>query len=261
MEKAYFDVLWLILLIINLKRFYIMKWIEKNIGWIVLVVVLVAVLAPVIFTLPGLECFNKTTTGQIGDTIGGTTAPFWGFLSVLLLYLTLKEQQNFNREQQAFNREQLNFNRTQQAASDYDILMKLRENISNLSNNLEVNINIGLTRPQKYIGASYIEELRNTTNPNNYISEEDFDKLYKSVIEIAELCLLYYELVKQSSLEKELKTAFTQPILVYSESINRLFYLYQQRNINITGTMASVEDDLFQRYADANQRFKEAQQL
>ena len=242
-----------------------MKWIEKNIGWIVLMVVVVAFGAPVIFTLSGFECFNQTPTGQIGDTIGGTTAPFWGFLSVLLLYLTLKEQQIFNRGQQTFNREQLSFNRAQQAASDYDILMKMRENISSLSNNLEVNINIGLTQSQKYIGASFIEELRNTTHPDNNISEEDFDKLYKSVVEIAELCLLYYELVKQSSLEKELKTAFIRPILVHSEAINRLFYLYQQKHINIVGTMASVEDDLFQRYADANQRFiqrfKEAQQL
>ncbi|MCS3283388.1 hypothetical protein NXV73_13860 [Bacteroides salyersiae] len=235
-----------------------MKWIEKNIGRIVLVVVFVAILAPIIFTLPGFECFNKTTTGQIGDTIGGTTAPFWGFLSVILLYITLKEQQKFNREQ-------LNFNRAQQTASDYDILMRMRENISNLSNNLEVNINKGLAHPQKYTGASYIEELRNTMNPDNSISEDNFDKLYKSVVEIAELCLLYYELVKQSSLAVELKRSFFQAISIHSESINRLFYLYQQKNIKIIGTMASVEDDLFQRYAATNERFikrfKEAQQL
>lgn len=54
--------------------------ITRNIGAIILIVVLIAIFAPIIFTLPGFECFNKTTTGQIGDTIGGTTAPFWGFL-------------------------------------------------------------------------------------------------------------------------------------------------------------------------------------
>ena len=48
--------------------------ITRNIGAIILIVVLIAIFAPIIFTLPGFECFNKTTTGQIGDTIGGTTA-------------------------------------------------------------------------------------------------------------------------------------------------------------------------------------------
>lgn len=228
-----------------------MKWIEKKIGWIVLVIVAVAILAPIIFTLPGFECFNKTTTGQIGDTIGGTTAPFWGFLSVILLYLTF-------REQRAFNREQLSFNRTQQAASDYEILMKIRDNISNLCNNLEVNIlNLNPRKNIQLKGALHIEDLRNTTHKDNHINEDEFDKLYKNVIEIAELCLLYYNIVLQSSLEKELKEAFIQPISIQKESINRLFSLYLQKNINIRKSTASIEDDLFERYKKTSGRFIE----
>ena len=204
-----------------------MKWIEKNIGCIVLVIVAAAILAPIIFTLPGFECFNKTTTGQIGDTIGGTTAPFWGFLSVILLYLTF-------REQRVFNREQLSFNRTQQAASDYEILMKIRDNISSLCNALELNIvHQKVPGKSQFKGASFIEELRNTTHPDNYIEEAEFDKLYKNVVEIAELCLLYYNLIQQSSLENGLKKAFFQSISIHSEYINRLFFLYLQKNINI----------------------------
>mgnify|MGYP001148793339 CR=1 FL=1 len=228
-----------------------MKWIEKNIGCIVLVIVAAAILAPIIFTLPGFECFNKTTTGQIGDTIGGTTAPFWGFLSVILLYLTF-------REQRVFNREQLSFNRTQQAASDYEILMKIRDNISSLCNALELNI-VHQIVPGKsqFKGASFIEELRNTTHPDNYIEEAEFDKLYKNVVEIAELCLLYYNLIQQSSLENGLKKAFFQSISIHSEYINRLFFLYLQKNINIIKTTCSTEDDLFERYKNANERIIE----
>lgn len=223
--------------------------ITKNIGAIILIVVLIAILAPIIFTLPGFEYFNKTTTGQIGDTIGGTTAPFWGFLSVVLLYLTFREQLNFNKEQMLFNR-------SQQVANDCGILMEIRDNISSLSNNLEVNIfHQNTSDTLQFKGSSFIEELRNTTHPNNYIDEGEFDKLYKNVIEIAELCLLYYNIVRQSSLENELKRAFVQPILIHSESINRLFYLYQQKNINIACSINSIEDDLFARYADTNKRF------
>ena len=68
-----------------------MQFIQKHIGCIVLVVVLFAFIAPRILTLPGAEWLDLTQTGEIGDTIGGTTAPFWGFLSIILLYLTLKE--------------------------------------------------------------------------------------------------------------------------------------------------------------------------
>ena len=39
-------------------------------------------------------------TGAIGDTIGGTTAPVVGVLSIILLYFTLSEQMAFNKRQQ-----------------------------------------------------------------------------------------------------------------------------------------------------------------
>jgi hypothetical protein len=40
-----------------------------------------------------------SSTGQIGDTIGGITAPFVGVLSIILLYMTLKSQQKQIKEQ------------------------------------------------------------------------------------------------------------------------------------------------------------------
>ena len=159
---------------------------QKHIGCIVLVVVLLAFIAPRILTLPGAEWLDLTHTGEIGDTIGGTTAPFWGFLSIILLYLTLKEQQKFNEKQ-------LRFNETQQMVSDYDILMKLRDNISELSNNLKVAIcprTGGQCTPLQ--GSFYIEGLNNTTHPESAIEEGDFDQLYRNCIEIAELILLFF---------------------------------------------------------------------
>lgn len=77
---------------------------KKNINWMkvfTFVMIALIVFAPLIFT-HGLLCssvaFNNT--GQIGDTIGGTTAPFIGVLSAILLYVTLNEQRKFNRQQQ-----------------------------------------------------------------------------------------------------------------------------------------------------------------
>jgi hypothetical protein len=40
-----------------------------------------------------------TETGQIGDTLGGITAPFIGIFSIVVLVKTLSEQQKFNQKQ------------------------------------------------------------------------------------------------------------------------------------------------------------------
>lgn len=217
-----------------------MEFMKKYLGWFVTLVIVLAIFAPTIFTLPWLECFNRTETGQIGDTIGGTTAPFWGFLSVILLYITLKEQQSFNK--------------MQKLSSDLEVIMKLRDNISELSNNLEVKVTSekgGQVITHK--GTSYIEELRSATNPNIGINEDDFDRLYKSTIEIAELCLLYYNMVIRSSLDNIVKESFVRPVLIHYEMINRLFYLYKTRSICILPKIESVEDDIFERYKDGNE--------
>lgn len=50
--------------------------------------------------------YDLTNTGQIGDTIGGITAPFINLLGALLVYISFKEQNNANKiqaEQNAFN--------------------------------------------------------------------------------------------------------------------------------------------------------------
>ena len=218
-----------------------MEFIKRYLGWFVAFVIILAIFAPIILTSHGFEYFNKTGTGQIGDTIGGTTAPFWGFLSVILLYITLKEQQRFNQ--------------MQKISSDLEVIMKLRDNISELSNNIEVKIiNISLGSKRTFKGASYIEQLRSSINSNNGIDEEDFDRLYKNAIEIAELCLLYYNMIIKSSLDDAVKDSFLRAISIHSEMIARLFYLYKSCNINIMSTLYSIDDDLFERYKDSNEK-------
>lgn len=61
---------------------------------------LLLLLAPWLFTRPAFcECLNFSNTGGIGDTIGGVTAPIVGLISIILLWLTLREQFIFNKTQ------------------------------------------------------------------------------------------------------------------------------------------------------------------
>lgn len=72
----------------------------------VMIIGLIATLVtPVLLTRNSCcEIFDFTETGQIGDTIGGITAPIVGLVSIMLLYMTLKEQQKYNTQQTVDNR-------------------------------------------------------------------------------------------------------------------------------------------------------------
>lgn len=74
------------------------EWLKKNLTAVYVLVAIVSFSAPWLFT-KGWTSIDFTNTGQIGDTIGGLTAPFLNLLSVTLLYLTLKEQMKFNQKQ------------------------------------------------------------------------------------------------------------------------------------------------------------------
>ena len=69
------------------------------------------------------------TTGCIGDTIGGTTAPFIGLISIYYLYKTLKEQQQFNRMQQASNNAQMQLIKDEQFKSTFFLLLQEQRDI------------------------------------------------------------------------------------------------------------------------------------
>lgn len=60
--------------------------------------ILFTLFSPVLFIQKWTN-IDFTNTGQIGDTIGGITAPVIGILSILLLYYTLWEQICFNKKQ------------------------------------------------------------------------------------------------------------------------------------------------------------------
>lgn len=77
-----------------------------------------------------MECLAFTDTGQIGDTIGGTTSPIIGFVSIVLLAYTLIEQLNFNKQQNKFNEEQSQLLRRQQFEVTYFQLLQEQRDIS-----------------------------------------------------------------------------------------------------------------------------------
>lgn len=96
----------------------------------VVISLVLILLAPILLTRAGMECFAFTDTGQIGDTIGGTTSPIIGFVSVVLLAYTLIEQLNFNKQQNKFNDEQAQLLRRQQFEVTFFQLLQEQRDIA-----------------------------------------------------------------------------------------------------------------------------------
>lgn len=69
---------------------------DKNVKWILWIGAPVLILMPILTTQ--LDWFfDFTNTGNIGDTIGGVTAPVIGVVSALLIYFSFRAQINSNR--------------------------------------------------------------------------------------------------------------------------------------------------------------------
>lgn len=224
-----------------------MNYLRNYIGTFILVFSILIFIAPKLFTLPGVDCFDFSETGQIGDTIGGITAPFLGFLSVLLLYITLKEQQEFNKTQQFIN--------------ENNELIALESNISTLSNNMTFSICApDGSNSQPYEGSFYIGKLCKSIYPEHAITRDDFYRLYKSSLEIAELCLLYYNILIKSSLDKNMKESYFHSVKLYSDCICNFFTMYTNKSVNILEVAESIDDEndnISEQYKDICNKYLE----
>lgn len=61
---------------------------------LVILILLIILVVPFLFTLPVFKVYKSENggTGEIGDTIGGLTAPFINGISAIMVYLAFKEQ-------------------------------------------------------------------------------------------------------------------------------------------------------------------------
>lgn len=80
------------------------EWFKKHEVIIVLLGLLGIFILPWLFTRPWFGDF--TNLGQVGDTIGGTTAPFIGLLSAWLVYKAFKQQVDTNKDERNKYREE-----------------------------------------------------------------------------------------------------------------------------------------------------------
>lgn len=244
----------------------ILNWVVKNIGGIIIFVIVLIIIAPSFFSgatyawLENCPLFRNVnfdeTTGVIGDTIGGITAPFIGVLSIVLLYITFREQRKFNKEtfeeqqdfnqaQRDFNEAQREFNKAQRSANDWTLLLEMKNTIEEHSE--KVNFNLIFPENQRLnkenFGLDDIELLNTWTNGNGQISLEDFYKLYDEMLLISDLCILFYTVNNQSSLSDEIKKSFKNTIWHYPKKAKRFFTLCLERKLSVIAALNTIGDN------------------
>lgn len=84
---------------------------------------------PIILTKFPISFFDFTETGQIGDTIGGITAPFVGLLGAYLVYQAFKAQIAANEAQRDANNIQIAANKVQAKNNDFAVAFSLIDDI------------------------------------------------------------------------------------------------------------------------------------
>lgn len=80
----------------------IFSFLRNNVEIFLIISLLFSFFAPYLFTRDWTG-IDFSTTGEVGDTIGGLTSPFLNLIGIILLYLTLKEQIETSKEQKDFD--------------------------------------------------------------------------------------------------------------------------------------------------------------
>jgi hypothetical protein len=138
--------------------------------------------------------FGFSETGQIGDTIGGITAPVIGFMSAILIYFSFKIQFDANKRQwRAFLSE-----------SRLRYISDLSNEIDNIIQNLLKNNKINLL--DHAISEAISQDYSGLTNENeiSFLSKDRTKIGYKLNIFI-EKNLLLYDIISKSEIDEEIR--------------------------------------------------------
>lgn len=203
----------------------------RSILWLIVVILFICA-APVILTqgaLFGWEFFDLSDKGTIGDTIGGITAPIIGFLSIVLLWLTLQAQLRFNNKQYSINKEQQRFN-------DANRILAMESHILHLDENLFY----GFTGFSGTLEGHSVSSLRLLVGKSITIAESELEHIIDRVhiIDIA-LCTMADYLEKCSLGAEEKKSTICMADL-YLTYIHGFYNDVTDGNIKWISSIAEV---------------------
>lgn len=191
----------------------IYEFLKRNIERVSVIIIIISFISPFLFT----KFFTGfLVTGQIGDTIGGLVSPFLNLLSIILLYLTLREQTEGSKITKDFDTitkmldstkqdfENLDFFPTKGSVDSYKGTRALFGMANTIKNCTDIStcLDESSLKAFQLSFTLFISNLTRTLQKNNNSSINLDDKvefyenllLYKTPIEmICDLCEDYYK--------------------------------------------------------------------
>lgn len=161
--------------------------------------VFIAILAPFIFTLPNrFEIFSLKGYGDIGDIIGGSTAPIIGTVNAILLYLAFKAQLDAsnkieNQRNYDIKTKELEmlYMQISQDVSNFVYTIIVRDEDEIILTVIEIKGSVGINA---LIKKWYCEHY---TSNDSVMSDSNIAEMYGILSKIDLFCVKYNELVRK----------------------------------------------------------------
>lgn len=196
---------------------------------IILLLLIIIFLLPFIYTLTAqLECLNFSNTGEIGDTIGGITAPFINGLSAILVFQAFKAQIKANDI----------FKNQEQSRNILEQIKNIQEDKLNIE-----QIIYTMTTTCSSLAEPHVVQVLNNVNKITYFTSEirlafelienqsgDKDFVYRKLFYL--YVIRYKDLI--SNLETELKKIITHVHTDYEFYVAELLLELQYIDKNLT---------------------------
>lgn len=211
-------------------------WYQKLLFWVGLFGVF---FSPWLFTrsyLSDWDFFDFSTTGSIGDTIGGITAPIVGIVSILLLWWTLRSQLKFNEDQDKINKAQRVFN-------DASRILSMQAQIMQLDNNIRFGYSTR-DRMHEGNGCSSLRILQKGTPAEVRIPYDILIGLIEKVHILDVSVSSLVNVTNESALSDDEKKATMSIALIYIHDILDFYEMAKTHNVDYLLPLSEVGNEL-----------------
>ena len=159
----------------------------------------ICLICSIIFVIRQYDICNLeyTQTEHIGNIIGGFTTPIVGLISIWLLYITFREQRQFNEKQLEFNAKQTEINSKQLELDHYVSCVTLLETITDKLHSIEINC-----KDNVYTG---IENIYINRSKLKDVDKQELEKLKDHLVYCHRLIRTFLRTNKDAELKKTIK--------------------------------------------------------
>lgn len=183
-----------------------MKTSLSKLEWVLFIVFgIIIFFIPIILTRES-SIVSFANTGEIGDTIGGTTAPFLGFFGSILVYLALKAQIEANeqvrKQFEKQEKEQIEENRKEYFRSRSNIILN---EINSFYYSFNGELNVLKNQKLNYQGSQAILKLLENSRNTFYGQKKvESPSLIEPKLKELESLLLFFEITIIELLKDEI---------------------------------------------------------